>query len=150
MSSNIELNNIVNTISKSLGVSEEKISQVIDLEKDLELTGEDFEEFIQYFAEEYQIDMSKYLWYFHRHEEGLNIGSLFFKPPSKRVARIPITPSILHKAAAERVWPLEYPPHRLPKIRWDIAITICFFTTMVVSMLLLRIPKLLALPITGG
>lgn len=66
--------------------------------------------------------MDSYLWYFHTRGEGWNIGSIFFKPPNKRVEQITITPSMLTKFAESGVWDVDYPNHSVPKRRYDLII----------------------------
>lgn len=61
-----------------------KVTEDIDIEKDLNCYGDDFHELIEKYSELFKVDMSTYLWYFHTKEEGSgNIGGLFFKPPNK-------------------------------------------------------------------
>lgn len=85
----------------------------------LGVEGDDAFDFIDKFAERFAVDMSGYRWYFHHGEEGWNLGGLFFPPPYRRVIRIPITPSMLTQAIQTKRWPLEYPVHQLPAVRWD-------------------------------
>jgi hypothetical protein len=68
--------------------------------------------------------MNSYRWYFHAKEEGgwNSLGALFFKPPYKRVTHIPVTPKLLQDAANKGRWDLQYPPHTIPKRRWDLII----------------------------
>jgi len=86
----------------------------------LGIEGDDAFEFIEAFANRFAVDMSGYRWYFHHAEEGVNTGSLFFRSPDQRVERIAITPDILCEAIRTKHWPLQYPTHRLPSVRWDI------------------------------
>lgn len=86
----------------------------------LGIEGDDAFEFIEAFANHFSVDMSGYCWYFHHAEEGMNIGSLFFRSPDQRVERIAITPTILAEAIRTKRWPLQYPVHQLPKQRWDV------------------------------
>ncbi|QYF86864.1 DUF1493 family protein [Brevundimonas sp. PAMC22021] len=74
------------------------------------------------FSERFEVDGADYLWYFHHGEEGWSLGALFFKPIYRRVARIPITLATLTEAARTRRWPVVYPPHHVPRRRWDILI----------------------------
>lgn len=67
--------------------------------------------------------MSKHLWYFHTGEEGaFGIGGLFFAPPYRRVAEIPITIKMLHEFAGGGEWSVPYPPHAIPSKRYDILV----------------------------
>ncbi|MCG6191457.1 DUF1493 family protein [Maribellus maritimus] len=89
---------------------------------ELGIVGDDFDELIGEFSEKYKVKIDSYLWYFHADEEGQNIGGLFFKPPNKRVDRIPITPKFLCTCANQGFWNIDYPKHELPKYRFDIII----------------------------
>jgi hypothetical protein len=91
-----------------------------DLFGRLAIDGDDGFGFMNWFDETFDIDMSAYRWYFHHGEEGYNIGGLFFAPPYRRVPRIPVTLKTLIEAAETKRWPIVYPEHELPKVRWDI------------------------------
>jgi hypothetical protein len=80
---------------------------------------DDFHELIEKYAVELNVDMNAYLWCFHSDEEGQNIGGLFFKPPYRRVTRIPVTPDKLISFAISGKWSMQYPSHNLPKFRVD-------------------------------
>jgi hypothetical protein len=101
----------------------------------LGIVGDDFHEMIGKYAEEYEVDMSEYLWYFHADEEGQNFGALFFKPPYSRVERIPITPRLLSDFAKTKKWTIKYPEHKLPNKRFDIIINIILVIAFIVLML---------------
>lgn len=88
----------------------------------LGIDGDDGFEFIDKFAARFGTDMSGYRWYFHHGEEGWGIGGLLFRPPYDRVETIPITRAILVEAIRTGRWPIEYPPHVLPRFRWDVTI----------------------------
>lgn len=87
------------------------------------IDGDDASEFMDAFEARFGVDLEDYRWYFHHGEEGSNFGGLFFRPPYGRVKRIPITTDILVQAIDSGRWPLRYPPHELPAVRWDIRIT---------------------------
>ena len=87
------------------------------------LHGDDCEEFLMDYSRLFSVDMSDFLWYFHYAEEASNIGGIFIRPPNKRVLKIPITLNLLQEAAELGRWPVQYPPHTLPKRRWDIGLT---------------------------
>lgn len=74
------------------------------------------------FATQFGVDDDDYRWYFHGDEDGMNFGGMFFRPPYLRVERMPITPDILIEAIDSKRWPLRYPPHQIPAVRWDIRI----------------------------
>ncbi|MFC3077718.1 hypothetical protein ACFODL_06420 [Phenylobacterium terrae] len=84
------------------------------------ICGDDASDFMDAFGARFDVTGDEYLWYFHHEEEGWNFGALFFAPPNRRVERIPITPDILVRAIETGRWPVQYPPHALPKVRWDI------------------------------
>jgi|GEM_PF-2157958 len=74
----------------------ELLSDGADILHNLGIDGYDAFEFIERFAAKFEIDIANYRWYFHHGEEAfLNIGGLFFRPPYRRVSRIPITPRVL-------------------------------------------------------
>lgn len=84
------------------------------------IVGDDASEFMDAFAARFDVTCEDYRWYFHHEEEGWNFGALFFAPLNRRVERIPITPNILVRAIEAGQWPVQYPPHTLPRVRWDI------------------------------
>ncbi|WP_426036211.1 hypothetical protein [Brevundimonas sp. DC300-4] len=86
------------------------------------IAGDDASDFMDAFGARFGVDDDGYRWYFHHGEEGSNFGGLFFKPPYRRVVRVPITPDMLAEAIESKRWPLRYPPHELPTVRWDIRI----------------------------
>lgn len=98
----------------------------VDLFDDLGVEGDDAFEFMDDFAARFGVDMDGYRWYFHHGEEGHNFGALFFRPPYRRVRRIPITPDILLEAIRTKRWPLAYPEHEAPDVRWDIRVNQLF------------------------
>lgn len=114
----------------------DKILADSDLFSEIRIVGDDFHEMIEKYANKYNVNMTKYLWYFHTDEEGQSsIGSLFFKAPYERVKRITITPTMLVDIANKGVWTIEYPNHILPKKRYDLlinqSIVIIFFVIII-------------------
>jgi hypothetical protein len=108
------------------------LSDDADIFDSLGIDGDDAFEFIERFVSKFRIDATNYRWYFHHGEEAsLNIGGLFFKPPYRRVAYIPITPQVLSEAIRTRRWPVEYPEHRLPSVRWDIRLNQAFLLAII-------------------
>ena len=91
-----------------------------DIFAELEITGDDFEDFIQEYQRKFDVDMSTYLWYFHSDEEGSSLFGSIFKPPYERVARIPVSPKMLLDFAIRKKWELIYPARNLPKRRYDL------------------------------
>jgi hypothetical protein len=99
------------------------LSDDADIFDRLGIDGEDGFELIERFAAKFEIDITNYRWYFHHGDEAINIGGWLFKPSYRRVDRIPITPQVLAEALRTKRWPLEYPEHKLPSVRWDIRFT---------------------------
>lgn len=93
-----------------------------DLFEQFGLYGDDASDFMDGFGARFGIDDANYRWYFHHEEEGTNFGGLFLAPPDRRVQRIQITPGLLIEAIEAGRWPLDYPIHTAPTVRWDIRI----------------------------
>ncbi len=68
-----------------------------DINGELRIEGEDFNELLEAYSEQFKVDMSDYLWFFHHEGEGfqISLGRILFKPPNLRVERIPVTPTML-------------------------------------------------------
>ncbi len=98
-----------------------------DLFDCLGIDGDDAFDFMDAFVTRFSVDVRNYRWYFHHGEEGLNLAGFFFRPPYRRVKREPITLKILSEAMITKQWPLRYPAHELPKVRWDLRVNILFF-----------------------
>ena len=99
----------------------------IDLFERFGIEGDDASGFMDSFAAHFDVDGQNYRWYFHHRDEGTNFGALCFAPPYRRVQRIPITPNILIEAVETKRWPLEYPPHQMSTVRWDIRVNQLLF-----------------------
>jgi hypothetical protein len=91
-----------------------------DLFDQFGIVGDDASEFTDAFGARFDLAGDDYRWYFHHGDEGWSPGALFIAPPNRRVERIPITPDILVRAIEAGRWPVQYPHHALPKVRWDI------------------------------
>jgi len=114
----------------------------IDIFGEMSVAGDDFHEMMENYSKVYDVDMTNYLWYFHCDEEGQNIGGLFFKPPYKRVERIPITPELLAEFIVTKKWDIAYPDHELPSKRKDFIFNqiLAFLTFIgIIIILLLKI-----------
>ena len=122
-------------IKEKTGV--DKLKPNDDLLNDQRVCGDDFHELIDEYAKVFKVDMTSYLWYFHADEEGgwNSIGGTFFKPPYERVIHIPVTPALLLDIANKGRWDVQYPPHKLPKRRWDIFVNQVLFVSVVVWLL---------------
>lgn len=103
-----------------------------DLFKRFGIEGDDAGEFIESFVAHFQVDAQNYRWYFHHQDEGTNFGALFFKPIYKRVERLPITPNLLIAAVETQQWPIKYPPHDIPSVRWDIRLNQLFLAVPII------------------
>ena len=126
------IDTIYKFLEEHLGVKESSLKPDSDLCHDLGVEGDDFFELEEEFEKEFKVNMSSYLWYFHHGEEPFfNVGSLFFKPPYKRVIHIPVTASLLLKAANEGSWPVKYPEHKLPSRRYDTIISNTLIITLI-------------------
>ncbi len=116
------LGEIIEFVKEQTGI-DEVVAQT-DIFNDLACTGDDFTNLIKKYKARFNVDMSTYLWYFHTNEEGLSVGSIFFKPPFERVERIPVTPEMLQVFANISKWDIYYPEHEIPSARFDIFINI--------------------------
>lgn len=106
-----------------------------DLFARLGIEGDDAFEFMDHFGRHFGVDTKNYRWYFHHGEEGHSFGGIFFRPPYRRVKRIPLTSDALLEAIRTRRWPLHYPAHHLPKVRWDIRMNQALFTVAPLGLL---------------
>lgn len=137
--STASLDEIYNILIKETCVPLSQIKPDSDLERDLQITGDDFAEVIEKITSQFKIDMKEYHWYFHHSEEPIfNPGSFLFKTPDSRVSHIPVTPNILLEAANTRKWPIQYPPHKLPLHRYDVFITWGLFVVFSLCLLYLK------------
>ncbi|MDH4384432.1 MAG: DUF1493 family protein [Caulobacter sp.] len=108
-----------------------------DLFERFGIDGDDADEFMESFASRFEVDAENFLWYFHFRDEAANPGALLFKPIYKRVKRIPITPDMLVEAIETKQWPVVYPPHEVPTVRWDVRVSQLVFVIPVVALALL-------------
>jgi hypothetical protein len=67
---------------------EGEITDQTTLYDDLGVYGDDMTDLLAEYSKRFQVDMSKYLWYFHNREEGWSFGGAFFLPPNERVKQI--------------------------------------------------------------
>jgi hypothetical protein len=121
----LDLDDIVEFVQAQTGYRK-PISEGADLDQDIGVFGDDMDDLLAAYAERFDVDMASYLWYFHTGEEGLGVGSLFFKPPNRRVEHIPVTPAVLLRSARAGVWSVDYPDHSLPPRRLDVLVNQVF------------------------
>lgn len=115
-------------LTEELRLRGEELAPDTDLHGDLDVDGDDFDLLAEAYAKRFGVDMSGYRWYFHHGEElTFNLGAFFFRPLNKRVKSIPVTPKMLLEYANKGMWSLEYPPHNLPKRRYDEIINVIFW-----------------------
>jgi len=104
----------------------------LDLFQKFGIDGDDCVEFISQFGKAFDVNLSRYLWYFHHGEEP-HAGfafQIFWPAPNERVARIPISPRVLLSSANAGIWTIEYPPYSLPKLRYDVIAAWLFLTPL--------------------
>jgi len=72
------LEEIITFVEEQTG--SEQVKETDDIEEDLGCTGDDFDELMMAYADQFKVDMSSYLWYFHTVEEGSwnSFGGMFF------------------------------------------------------------------------
>ena len=137
------IDDIISFIAKNQLIDSTRIKPTSDLCRDLGIYGDDFFELIEEYEKIFEVDMSRYLWYFHHQEEvSAGIGGLFFKPPYERVNHIPVTPLVLLEAANRKSWHIEYPEHTLPPERYDMLINryiALFFLILIVVIAIFKI-----------
>lgn len=106
---------------EQLGKTASAVRADDDLHRDHGVDGDEFSELMQQFGTRFGVDLSTYRWYFHHGEEPHwgALFQLFFRAPHQRVARVPISPGTLLASANAGKWLLEYPPHSIPKRRYD-------------------------------
>lgn len=123
---------IINFIEKEFW--ESNLNSNSDVFAEVGVSGDDCNDLMITYQKKYQVDMSKYLWYFHHEEEESwnTIGGSFFQRPNERVKRIPITPKMLTEFANSKKWNVDYPEHNLPKYRYDIIISWSFIILLII------------------
>ena len=129
-----DITEIIEFVKEETGAG--KVTEDSDIETDLGCYGDDFDEFIQKFSSNFNVDRSTYLWYFHTGEEGIgSIGGMFFRPPNTRVERIPVTPKMLLEFAQKGKWSIEYPEHKVPEKRYDLLVNQIILATFVICII---------------
>ena len=97
------------------------------LQTDLGLEADELYEFMAEFGRRFAVNLEGFVWYFHGSEDMFNPGGLIFRPPFRRVERIPITVGMLVGFVERGRWDLVYPRHVVPSLPWDIIITWVIF-----------------------
>lgn len=116
----VEFKDIEELVQSELG-EKRQLLLTSTLQSDLCLTGDDLNEFLEKYANKFDVNMEGYLWYFHTPEEPFfNLFSMVFKTPDKRVSQIPVTLEMLQNFANLKEWSVEYPDHSIPKRRYDV------------------------------
>ncbi len=130
---------IIEFIHQETGLA---INEDFDITGSLGVYGDDFFDLMEAFSVKFGVNMDNFLWYFHSGDEGVNFpGRALFKPPYEHVKRIPITPTMLCQFANARYWNLNYPPHHIPKKRFDLLINRIFFGAISALILLILFLK---------
>ncbi|HEY9176630.1 MAG TPA: DUF1493 family protein [Flavipsychrobacter sp.] len=139
---------VVFTIEEIIGFIEKRvcvdnIHPDDDLYKKHHVYGDDWFELIEAYANDFKVDCSNLLWYFHTCEEGRfnSPGKLFFKSPDEMVEYMPVTPAMLLDFANKGKWDIEYPSHEIPKTRKDTMTSQVVISILVVFMLLILLAK---------
>ena len=99
---------------------------------DLGVDGDEFDELMGGFAERFGVDMSGYRWYFHHHADGADPADLFFRP--QQYDLIAVTPRLLLESANAGRWPIEYPPHRVPRRGFHLTALSCLFLMLILML----------------
>ena len=94
-----------------------------DILRALGADGDDAFELMQAFFARFGVDPRDYRWYHHHAEEGM-APTWPFRPPDRKVTRMPITLADLETAAGTGTWPVSYPDPpvgvRLDRLNWVI------------------------------
>ena len=115
----------------------------LDLFERFGMDGDDCDDFIISFGRAFEVNLSGYLWYFHHGEEphwGV-VFQLFWRAPNDRVTRIPVSPQVLQSSANTGTWAIEYPPHSLPKRRYDVVACWVFMLALLALLGLRFLPR---------
>ena len=92
----------VTTVGSSAGVVLPKVSLSTRLVEDVGLDGDDFEELIERFGEQFSVDMGGYRWYHHHGPEGCNPLWLFVRPWWWRKTSTPVSVAVLVESARQK------------------------------------------------
>lgn len=97
-------------VAEQLGVRKERLRAESRLLEDFGADGDDFEELIEAFGREFEVDLTGYRWDRHHGPEGFVPSVPFRRPHREKATQIPITVSLLAEAAILGRWPVDYPP----------------------------------------
>ncbi|MDJ0614076.1 MAG: DUF1493 family protein [Rhizobiaceae bacterium] len=111
MKTDQEILNRFQEIAREELLFEGEIKPGEDVFEQMSAAGEDCDDVLFKFTDEFEIDMSDFLFYFHYENEFATLLS------NRSLGYIPITIELLVKAAQEKKWPVEYPDHKPPDWR---------------------------------
>jgi hypothetical protein len=99
--------NVARLVAKSVGVPFEKITPGSDIESDLHTTGDDADELVEQFAQEFGVDISGMDFYRHFSPEVWIPfhASLFRRRRGYEMCSVPVTVQMLVDAARASRWP---------------------------------------------
>ncbi len=78
------------------------------LQGDLHLYGDDIDDLIASFSDNFEVDMAGYRWYHHTGPEGFNPLWVFRRPWWDKKKKTPIRVDDLLRSAAEKKWTISY------------------------------------------
>lgn len=125
---------IYTLLENQCGVKRHQLRMDVDIFDELGVEGDDFSELIESFSSTFNVDISNYRWYFHSNDEGTNLFSFMFRPPNKKVSRIPITPELLLRISKTKSWDISYPNHEVPENRNDISFSWLLLILIIVGL----------------
>ena len=96
-------------IAKSTGFALEKITSTTDAVRDTRIDGDDIDELVAEFGQQFRVDVSGYRWYHHGGPEGCNPLWLFYKPWWSRKTYVPMRICDLVESARRGTWVIQYP-----------------------------------------
>lgn len=130
-------------LAEELGVDTACLKPDTNLENDLGVEGDHFDELVGQFAERFGLDISGYRWYFHHDAEGVDPADLFFTQP--QYERIAVTPTLLLESANAGRWAVEYPQHRAPRRGIHRSLISCLFILLILMLFPWAVMKVIEL-----
>ncbi len=118
--------------------SVDAISDTSDILAYFEWEGDDAEEFLEAFCDAFNVNMDKYLWYFHHQDEppGRGFINSIIQRPWMRVERMPITIIDLAETIKSGEWSMEYPKHDISIPRKEIILGVFVFAILPLSVII--------------